>query len=172
MCIESNLQNWPFWCWDWDIQGESHGCWCRGFLRLQGINSHGIDVYVESEWPHGPLVRYVKLLVEHAPGMPGTFPRHREIASRHASRHVHDDMRHGTCMTHVPWSPTNGFLWCWWRGKSSRHSRRMLNPQFYVSGKRSMAEGSYHRAYTSLWPSYCGLGVVIGMHSKGFQFQW
>ena len=26
-----------------------------------------------------------------------------------------------------------------WRGKRSRHSRRMRNPQFYISGKRTMA---------------------------------
>ena len=26
----------------------------------------------------------------------------------------------------------------WWRGKRSRHSGRMSNPQFYVSGKRPM----------------------------------
>ena len=50
------------------------------------------------------------------------------------------DMHHGTCMTHVPWcmpgSLTSGFLWSRWRGKRSRHSRRMRNPQIYVSGKR------------------------------------
>ena len=51
-------------------------------------------------------------------------------------------MHHGTCVTHVPWcmpgSLTSGFLWSRWRlgrGKRSRHSRRMRNPQFYVSGK-------------------------------------
>ena len=47
------------------------------------------------------------------------------------------DMHHGTCVTHVPWcmlgSLTSGFLWSRWRGK---RSRRMRNPQFYVSGKR------------------------------------
>ena len=50
------------------------------------------------------------------------------------------DMHHGTCVTHVPWcmpgSLTCGFLWSRLRGKRSRHSRRMRNPQFYVSGKR------------------------------------
>ena len=35
-------------------------------------------------------------------------------------------------------SLTSGFLWSRWRGKRSRHSRRMRNPQFYVSGKRPM----------------------------------
>ena len=28
------------------------------------------------------------------------------------------------------------FLWSRWQGKSSRHSRRMRNPQYYVSSKR------------------------------------
>ena len=50
------------------------------------------------------------------------------------------DMHHGTCVTHVLWcmpgSLTGSFLWGRWRRKRSRHSRRMRNPQFYVSGKR------------------------------------
>ena len=54
---------------------------------------------------NGPPVRYLKLRVKHALGMPGT----------------------------------SGFLWSRWRGKRSRHSRRMRNPQFYVSGKRPIA---------------------------------
>ena len=47
------------------------------------------------------------------------------------------DMHHGTCVTHVPWCMSvslnrdSG-------GKRSRHSRRMRNQQFYVSGKRPM----------------------------------
>ena len=50
------------------------------------------------------------------------------------------DMHHGTCVTHVPRCMTgslnSGFLWSrWWRN-CSRHSQRMRNPQFYVSGKR------------------------------------
>ena len=52
------------------------------------------------------------------------------------------DMHHGTCVTHVPWclpgSLTSGFLWSRGRGKRSRHSWRMRNPQFYVYGKRPM----------------------------------
>ena len=84
---------------------------------------------------NGPLTRYVKLQVAHAPGMPGTFsppPRVRD-----------PDMHHGTCVTHVPWcmsgSLNSGFFWSQWRGKCSRHSRHMRNPHFYVSGKRPMA---------------------------------
>ena len=50
------------------------------------------------------------------------------------------DMHHGTCVTHVSWCMTgsvaSGFLWSRWRGKRSRHSRRMHNPQFCVFGKR------------------------------------
>ena len=52
------------------------------------------------------------------------------------------DMHHGTCVTHVPWcmpgSLTGGFLWSRWLGKRSRLSRCMRNPQFYVSGKRTI----------------------------------
>ena len=52
-------------------------------------------------------------------------------------------MHQGTCVTHVLWcmpgSLTSGFLWSRWRGKRSRHSRRMRNPHYYVSGKRPMA---------------------------------
>ena len=47
--------------------------------------------------------------------------------SRHASRHVRDALL------------TSGFLWSRRRGKHSRHSRGMRNPQFYVSGKRPMS---------------------------------
>ena len=86
------------------------------------------------EVSHGPLTSYAQLGVAHAPGIPGTYcppPR------------VNDpDMHHGTCVTHVPWCMsgllTSCFLWSRWRGKRSRHSRRMHNPQFYVSGKRPM----------------------------------
>ena len=86
--------------------------------------------YHDSVW-HGPRTRYVKLRVVHAPGMPGKFsppPISKETASyrsRHASRHVRD-ARAGMYV---------GIANPWWRGKRSRHSRRMRNPQFYVSCK-------------------------------------
>ena len=44
---------------------------------------------------HGPLARYVKLWVAHAPGMPGTFPTPPRVSD--------PVMHHGTCVTHVPW---------------------------------------------------------------------
>ena len=83
---------------------------------------------------HGPLARYVKLRVAHALGMPGTFSP--------PPRASDPDMHHGTCATHVLWciagSLTSGFLWSRWRGKCSRYSRRMRNPQLCASGKWPM----------------------------------
>ena len=38
----------------------------------------------------------------------------------------------------MPGSLTGGFVWSRRRGKLSRRSRHMRNPQFYVSGKRAM----------------------------------
>ena len=81
---------------------------------------------------HGPLSRYVKLRVVHAPGRPGKFsppltsketPSKR---SRHTSRHV----RGARAVVHV------GIANTWCRGKRSQHFRRMRNPQSYISGKR------------------------------------
>ena len=38
----------------------------------------------------------------------------------------------------MPGSLTSGCFWSQWRGKQSRHSWRMRNPRFYVTGKRPM----------------------------------
>ena len=85
-----------------------------------------LELYV---YGHEPLTRYAKLRVAHAPG---TFSLPPWVSD--------PDMHHGTCVKHVPWcmpgSLTSGFLWNRWRGKRSRHSQRMRNPQFCVSGKR------------------------------------
>ena len=43
---------------------------------------------------HGPLARYVKCRVAHAPGMPGAFFPTPRVS--------HPDMHHGTCVPHVP----------------------------------------------------------------------
>ena len=75
---------------------------------------------------HGPLSRYVKLRVPHAPGMQGTFlpaptPRVTDSYwSFHASRHVPD----ARAVMHV------GITNPRWQGKRSRHSRSMRNPRF------------------------------------------
>ena len=104
---------------------------------ISRINYIACIVYPTSE--HGPLTRYVKLRVAHAPRMPGTFSPPPRVS-----------------VTHVPWcmsgSLTSSFPWSRWRGKHSRHSRRMRNPQFCVSGKRPMAPSSKRgacRAYSS-----------------------
>ena len=54
---------------------------------------------ISQRW-YGPLTRYVNLRVAHAPGMPGTFSRHRL-----QSKPLFSDpgMHHGTWVTHVPW---------------------------------------------------------------------
>ena len=89
---------------------------------------------------HVPLIRYVKLRVVHASGMSGTFSPPPWVSD--------PDTHRGTCVTHVPWcmpeSLTSGFLWSRWRGKCSRHFRRMRNPQFYISGKRPIAIDQVH----------------------------
>ena len=99
--------------------------------RLQSSRIWNLITYMKIIC-HGPLTRYVKLQVAHAPGMPGTFsppPTSKEAVSKrsqHASRHV----RHARAVMHV------GIANPRWRGKRSRHSRRMRNPQFYLFGKR------------------------------------
>ena len=107
--------------------------------RVGHIVSASVCWYQILHRANGPLTRYVKLQVAHAPGKPGTFS---------PSPRVRDpDMHHDTCVTHVPWcmsgSLTSGLFWNRWRGKRSRHSRRMRNPKFYVSGKRPIAT-TYH----------------------------
>ena len=83
---------------------------------------------------HGPLTRYVKSRVAHAPGIPGTFSPPPQVND--------PDMHHGACVTHVPWCMlvllTRGFLWRRWWGKRSQDSWRIRNAQFYVSDKRPM----------------------------------
>ena len=50
---------------------------------------------------NGPLTRYIKLWVVHAPGTPpGSFSRHR---LQRKSLVSDSSMHHGTCVTHVPW---------------------------------------------------------------------
>ena len=116
---------------------------------------------------HGPLARYmyVKVWVAHAPGMPGTFSRHRLQRKPPVSD---PGMHNGTCTTHVPWCLSGSLA----RGKRSRHSRRMREPQFYVSGKRPIEDckdicrettGFYelHRLYSG----YCSMSIAA-RHSK------
>ena len=127
--------------------------WCVFCLIFDfNVHTRNISSYfhsVNSPWPndvtdlgyhwptsrYGPVIRYPKLRVARAPGMPGTFSPPPRVSD--------PDMHHGTCVTHVtpcmPGSLASGFLWSQWRRKRFRHSRRMRNPRFYVSGKRPMA---------------------------------
>ena len=50
---------------------------------------------------NGPLPRYVKLRVAHAPEMPGTFSPPPTVLRKPLGSGP--DMHHGTCVTHVPW---------------------------------------------------------------------
>ena len=83
---------------------------------------------------HGPFAWYAKLRVAHALGIPGTFsppPTPKETAS-YRSRHASRPVRHARPVMHV------GIDNPQWRGKCSQHSRCMHNPQFCLSGKRSI----------------------------------
>ena len=81
---------------------------------------------------HGPLARYVKLRVRMRRECRERFPRHRRWAiptciTARASRTCRDACRDRQLS--VSFEIGGG-------GKRSRHSRRMRNLQFYVSGKR------------------------------------
>ena len=62
-----------------------------------------LDNTVITEWhktQHGPLTRYAKLRVAHAPGRPGTF----SLPPTAKEPLVSDPgMHHGTCVTHLQW---------------------------------------------------------------------
>ena len=107
-------------------------CWVMVFGI--GENPAAVPFCDEPLVHYVPLARYAKLRAVHAPGMPGTFSPTPRVSD--------PDMHYGSCVTHVPWclpgSLISGFLWNRWRGKRSRHSRRMRNPQLYVFGKRPM----------------------------------
>ena len=66
--------------------------------------------------------------------------------TRHASRHVSD----ARAVMHV------GIANPRWRGKRSRHSRRIRNPQFYVSDKRPMAASNGQLVNIVMWPGMAG----------------
>ena len=93
---------------------------------------------------HGSLTRYVKLRVAYAPGIPGTFspPSTSKVTARQRSQHALRRVRHARGVMHVGIANPRR------RGRPSCHSRRMRNPQFYVSGQRPMLVGAkcYHLA--------------------------
>ena len=58
---------------------------------------------------NGPLTRYAKSRVVHAPGMPEHFPHHRLQRKPIVSD---PGMHHGTCVTHVPWCVSGSLNRC------------------------------------------------------------
>ena len=73
----------------------------------------------------------------------------------------------------------NIFLSCWWRGKRSRHSRRMRNPQCCVSGKRPMPRETQWNTYLtrngiktpSGWP-YIKTFWPLSTRQELWKFSW
>ena len=98
------------------------------------------------------------------------FPRHRFQRKLLVSD---PDMHHGTCVTHVPWC-MSGSLNRGGGGKRSRHSRRMRNSQFYVSGKRPMSrrlQGPNLFVYISYHKSRMPLDQYIKLGPYKFSLQ-
>ena len=106
-------------CVRWQI------CLWKTYLSFN-VSIHALSIFSSCQHCHyGPLTRYTKLRVAHGPGILGTCSPSQRVSD--------PDMHQGTCVSHVPWcmlgSLTSSFVWHW-RGKWSRHSRRMHNPQF------------------------------------------
>ena len=125
-------------------------------------------VYPWQAWCHGPLARYVTLRVAHAPGMPRTFslpPTSNENARErpwHASRHVRD----ARALMHV------GVANPRWRWKCSRHSRRMRNPQFYVSGKGPIKWLGEENTRQTYWGMNKMNAVLIFSNAFSWKTKW
>ena len=64
---------------------------CYSFQIIHEVNLFKLTM---QRLQYGPLARYVKLRVAHAPGMLGTFSPPPWVSD--------PDMHHGTCVTHVP----------------------------------------------------------------------
>ena len=104
---------------------------------------------------HGPLSRYVKLLVAHAPGMPGTFSP--------SPRVTDSDMHHGTCVTHVPWCMPGSLTSCFFEvgggenapgvpGACATRNFTYLvrGPWWVASGVLGSAVRSWHPAHEAI----------------------
>ena len=55
-----------------------------------------------------------------------------------------------------------------WRGKRSRHSRRMRNPQFYVSGKKPMMIEYFYSLQAIHYPTTFPLNKLYKQRNQGF----
>ena len=103
---------------DCDQDGITHNK-ARAACIIPGMSNTWLNGCTFNICNHGPLARYVKLRVAHAPGMPGPFPPPSLVSD--------PDMHHGACVTHVPWC-MSGLL-----------TSGLRNPQIYISGKRPIA---------------------------------
>ena len=165
---------------------EHHGkeCYKRQLTTALGC----YERFIRS---NGPLARYVKLRVAHAPRMPGTFfSATASQRSRHTSRHVRDAravMHAGIAIEPFPLQSLAGKAIQVSRFKCTplkinslvnlqqpvvlqsdspshcyyelhRHSRRMRNLQFYVSGKRPMS----HIIYQTRLDMRCNCTATYG----------
>ena len=98
--------------------------YCNNHLSVTWSNGHGLSNYVMFHaWASSQIRKIVGCACAGNAG--NSFP---------PPWFSDPEMHHGTCVRHVPWcmpgSLTSGFLWRRWRGKRSRHSRRMRKPQF------------------------------------------
>ena len=102
------------------LMGHAHILWVLLSAARIAVRALNCITY------HGPLTRYVKLQVAHAPGMPGTFSPaadfkgNRKLAIPTCITAVRD----ARAVMHV------GIAHLRWRGKRSRHSRRMRTCNF------------------------------------------
>ena len=93
--------------------------------------------------------------------MPGTFPRHQ---LKRKPLVTDPDMRHARAVMHV------GIANPRWRGQRSRNSRRMCNPQFYVSGKRPI-ESVKRWGETTVQALCCQTRIEQNYEAKSISFQ-
>ena len=90
--------------------------------------------------------------------MPGTF----SLPSRVSDPDSITARASRMCRDSMPGSLSSGFLWSWWQGKRSWHSRRKRNLQLYVSGKRPMV----------LWSRFALLKSELSRHSRFLKWSW
>ena len=89
--------------------------------------------------------------------MPGTFFPLLRVSD--------PDMFHGTSVTQVPRSLSNGFLRSQLLVKRSQNFRCMRNPQFYVSGKRPMPWSHSQTGVTiTIRVLVCGYAGKLSQH--------
>ena len=132
----------------------------------------------EANERHGPLARYVKLRVAHAPGMPGTFSPAADFKENRL-------LAIPACITARAWRTCRDA--CRDRlhavtGKTFPAFPAHAHPQFYVSGKRHggacicisvLSELSHHgfslRPVTSSLPSHNQNHCQLDMHETAFR---